>query len=425
MKRYDERMLNALLDRYEHSLLSEGTNRRTVHITQKLTRTLFPEYYDEASLEYELIHEQLEELERKGLVTLSWKDGKVGHILEMCTMNPEKTGQVYALLHRRSKAEKKQVLRKVLEAYKEELPHFAGWALQRLEAGESVRQFLDAEHPKETERVLRLASAVLNNQEDRYLRSFSIDVFHDSKVAEHELSLALSIVSRFERTDLPSELTRDELLEEFRIYRNPTPVFLKGFGVSEKLTEGIGIFQDDLERYPDDLGRYSDDLKRRPENSSGDRADDRSFSGTVSGPDVVLTIENLTSYHQWRTSLHTLGSRELVIYLGGYANAAKRAFLRRLSKRYPTAAFFHFGDIDAGGFRIWKNLSQETGIPIRTWRMDTATFETYLSMGRPLTQNDRKALEKMKEDPFFTEQRELFERMLKENTKIEQECIVQ
>lgn len=76
MKHYDERMLDLLLDRYERNALSEGTNSRTIHIAQRITKQVFPEYFDEASLEYEVIHEQLGELERKGLVTLTWKGRK-------------------------------------------------------------------------------------------------------------------------------------------------------------------------------------------------------------------------------------------------------------------------------------------------------------------------------------------------------------
>ena len=45
------------------------------------------------------------------------------------------------------------------------------------------------------------------------------------------------------------------------------------------------------------------------------------------------------------------------------------------------------------------------------------------SWGRKLTEQDKKTLCGMMDDPFFHEQRELFARMLKVGMKVEQECI--
>ncbi|MGN0361780.1 MAG: Wadjet anti-phage system protein JetD domain-containing protein [Bilifractor sp.] len=458
MKRYDERALRLLLDRYERSALSDGTNTRNIYITVKVTKKNFPEYFDESSSAYIEIHEQLEELEQKGYISLTWKDRKPGHILESITLITEKTEEIYTLLHREPKAQKEKQMLALLEQYEDRLPVFTGWCAGRIRQGLSVRQYADLDHPENTERVLRLCAAILENREEVYLRAFSIRVFHDSKVAESELNLAASILRRFEcredagqrqeltpdavriqasegaperstlgRTSkglethvpggdhaqmpdrksgstidlrLPEDLETDEVLQEFGIYRNPSYVFIKGYGISEKWKEGIGIFQDDLENL--------------------------SFS-TMDGadPDVILTIENLTSYHQWDPQLHTLGARELVIYLAGYANHVKRELLERMHEDCPDAAFFHFGDTDCGGFRIWKHLSQETGISIRTFGMDLPTYEKYRDYGKPLTAGDCSRLAQMLADPFFSGQTDLFQAMLHDNRKIEQECMDQ
>ncbi|MCC6095472.1 MAG: DUF2220 domain-containing protein [Eubacterium sp.] len=438
MRRYDERALQLLLDRYERSALSDGRNTRTIHITIKITKRNFPEYFDESSTSYIEMHEQLEELERKGYVSLSWKDRKAGHILEEVTLCPEKTEEVYALLHREPKAQKEKDMLELLGKYTDRLPVFTQWCAERISRGLSVRQYADLDHPENTERVLRLCAAILENREDSYLRAFSIRVFHDSKVAEGELNLAASILRRFECREnqdqrltscpqpadrgsgiqliaqgsdarlpkqsiypqLPDDLETDEVLQEFGIYRNPSYVFLKGYGISKEWKEGVGIFQDDLEKLSFSMKDGTD-------------------------PDVVITIENLTSYHQWDPALHTLGARELVIYLAGYANHVKRELLTKIHEQCPLAVFFHFGDTDCGGFRIWKHLSQETGIPIRTFGMDLPTYEKYREYGKPLTAGDRSRMEQMLEDPFFAGQTELFHAMVRDNRKIEQECMDQ
>lgn len=399
MKRYDERMLGLLLDRYEKSLLSEGRNSRTIHIAQRMTKTDFPEYYDSASIEYEEIHRQLGELAARGFIALVWKGKKEGHILEKCILREESVEEVYAMLRRRPKADKRRTVLQLLSRYENELPSFTAYIRSRLSEGKSVRQYIDEDQPEELERVLMLAAALLSNTQEQYLRSFSIRVFRDSKLAEKELHLACRILTDFERTDLPSDLETNEILEEFNIYRNPTFVFVKGDWGDHALSQGIGIFQDDLPLLQEKLA------------ADGQK------------PDVILTIENLTSYHRWTTREQKLGKRELVLYLAGYANHVKRHFLEELHRLFPETVFYHFGDIDCGGFRIWKNLCCATGIPIRTYGMDLATWQQYKDTGRPLTAGDRKTLQAMLEDDFYAQQHPLFRRMLEENCKLEQEGI--
>lgn len=399
MKRYDERMLGLLLDRYEKSLLSEGCNRRTIHITQRITKAEFPEYYDSASIEYEEIHRQLGELEAKGLVALTWRGNKEGHILEKCVLQEARVADAYARLHRQTKEEKRRCILQILARYENVLPSFTACIKTRLEEGKGVRQYVNEDEPKELERVLMLAAALLSNTQEQYLRSFSIRVFHDSKLAEKELHQACRILTDFERTELPSDLETDEILEEFNIYRNPTFVFIKGEGLDARLSQGIGIFQDDLTMVQETLAMASQK------------------------PDVLLTIENLTSFHRWNTKEQRLGEHELVLYLAGYANHVKRRFLEELHRLFPEIRFYHFGDIDCGGFRIWKNICCSTGIPIQTYGMDMATWQQYKETGRPLTAGDRRTLQMMLEDDFYTEQHALFKKMLEENRKLEQEGI--
>ena len=86
----------------------------------------------------------------------------------------------------------------------------------------------------------------------------------------------------------------------------------------------------------------------------------------------------------------------------------------------PQAAYRHFGDVDAGGFEIYRDLREKTGIPFRMYRMDLATLQTYEQYGRPLTENDRIRLQKMR---GREELREVIDYMLAHDVKLEQECI--
>ena len=76
VKRYDEKILGKLLDKYERSLLYSGKNQinRTIFIT--IQKSILPEYFDESAMQYDIIHEQLEQLEDKGYIHLFWKNKK-------------------------------------------------------------------------------------------------------------------------------------------------------------------------------------------------------------------------------------------------------------------------------------------------------------------------------------------------------------
>ena len=70
-----------------------------------------------------------------------------------------------------------------------------------------------------------------------------------------------------------------------------------------------------------------------------------------SRPDAVVTVENLTSFHQWEAGGET-GAGNLPGRLSQPCEADVSG--EKLYQAYPGAEYRHFGDIDCGGFRIWK-----------------------------------------------------------------------
>ena len=131
----------------------------------------------------------------------------------------------------------------------------------------------------------------------------------------------------------------------------------------------------------------------------------------------IVTIENLTSFHRWREE------GTLAVYLGGYHNRAKRQFLKELYRAFPDCVYGHFGDLDCGGFQIWKDLCEKTGISFLPRYMDRETYLQFCGTGKDLTEHDRRELLRMMEEPFFAGQRKLFETMLEVGKKVEQEGV--
>ncbi len=432
MKRYDERILHLLLDKYERSLLYKGENQRNQAIAVPVNRKTLPEYFDETSLEYDRIHSQLLEMEERGYVRLVWKAGKTGHILEKCILETETAPEVYALLHRTSKNEKIAQMLDICREFQGKgqiLGGFLAWCEERLTKGESLQGYASIEEPEQFRETCYLMHTIENNQEEIFLREFSIKYFHDSKTAEKSIGHAAALLRDFSgnRTMLHGEgseamldvsMTAEEVLEEFHISKNPGWIMMKGCGrfliasSDPFCPSGQSNAALDISAFPGGIGISSEDIPF--------------IQWDVQvRPMAVITIENLTSFHRWHDP------RYLAIYLGGYHNRAKREFLKQLANSFAAGEegkrevqYFHFGDTDAGGFKIWKNLCIRTGICFKTYRMDLETFRTYAPYGRELTKHDRGELEKMREDPFFEGQRELFTLMLEKDRKIEQECII-
>lgn len=219
--------------------------------------------------------------------------------------------------------------------------------------------------------------------------------FQDTKYFEQIENRIAKVFRQF--SEEYAEMDTMELLAEYGIYRTPNYVYFKGdAGISigeEKvelslLRQGIGISGEDLMHIRfSDLGR----IKK------------------------VITIENLTSFFRYWEE------ESFLIYLGGYHNSIRRILLKMVYEVIPNAKYYHFGDMDAGGFSILRDLRKKTGIPFLSYHMDLDTLKRYKQYGKKLTESDRKRLEKLcGEEEFY----EVIHFMLEENIKLEQECII-
>ena len=203
MKKYDEIMLGRLLDKFEKSSLYDCSNKRTISITQKIEKKDFPEYYEESSMEYQIIHAQLQHIEEKGLVILHWKNRKQGGILEKCELNTDKLKDVYRYLQRKPKQEK---IARAIQACEELLKNennneltieYIEFVIRRLEGNKPLQQYLNIDDIKAFERSVSLLNLVLNNKEECFIREFSVNNLTDSKSAEKEISHTCSVIRKF------------------------------------------------------------------------------------------------------------------------------------------------------------------------------------------------------------------------------------
>lgn len=447
MADYDRKILNALLDSYENSVLSRGENKVSVRIAFRFTKRSIPEYFDESSTEYEAIHACIDNLSGKGFLSdIDWKNGVPGHIVQKVYLNEERTEEVYAYLGRtpRRMYEVRQlellgrlagecVIRPAEQPVRDglhaELPAvisggesgdgtgtgnpaspesgadsvtgtFIAWLSDRIRQHLPVKEYIELSDRKGTEQLVRCVWYVETNTVPCYVREFSIMHFGDSKTFEAIRSRAHKVFIRFGRG--LEEADEKELFAEYGIYDTPNYVYLKGEGSLRiggdeiplrPLRQGIGISGEDLETVQ------------------------------VSGTDDthrIITIENLTTFFRMQED------DALIIYLGGYHNRTRRRLLSMIHEQLPDAQYLHFGDIDAGGFAIYEDLCRKTGIPFTPYRMGIAELEQYGAYAKKLTASDRRRLQLMLDRPpaHLDAYRSDIEYMLRHDIKLEQECIL-
>lgn len=400
MVQYDKAVLNKLLDKYESSVLSTGDNLRNINIEFRFTKKNIPSYFDESSLEYETIHIVMKELEEKNLIRIVWKGNKAGHIIEKVQLNIGHIQTAYDYIKRIPKLDCEKLHIENLTGYMDtvETPvcrEFVEYLLERIKQHQSVKEFIRIDDWEETVRLLDTIQRIEKNNRQLYLREFSIMVLNDSKAFEHMGSKIAGIFKRFKPECQDMELA--EILADYDIYHTPNYVYLKGDATISFGTEKI-----DLTSMKQGIGISGEDISRVKLDS-------------VKKIQKVITIENLTTFFRWREK------NSLIIYLGGYHNAVRRSLLQEIYSSIPEKSYYHFGDIDAGGFEIYRDLRERTGIPFTMYHMDLKTLMLYERYGRELTDNDRKRLMKMADRK---ELEDIVAYMLEHNVKLEQECII-
>lgn len=404
--RYEERILQTLLDSYERSRLSRGENEVAVHIAFPITPKTMPIYFDENSLAYEEIHGTAGHLEEMGYTCFVWKGGKKNHILQKIVLCDEKVDEIYRHLGRVPEKQMQQAQLAVLQELKTECStpvarNFICWLMKRLEQGKTVKEYLNLDDTEGSRRLIRAIHKIETNQKEIYIREFSVQCFGDSKELEKKSGLIGKIFRRF--SDDMEDMDNDVILAEYGIYRTPNYVYVKGSG---RLRIGTPEAYDiDLRSLRQGIGLSGEDL------------DGLEWKVDVSVKRII-TIENLTTFFRWEEP------DSVLIYLGGYHNAVRRKFLQKLYQVFPEAEYFHFGDIDVGGFEIYEDLCRRTGIPFTTYKMGISELEQYEQYTRELTENDRKRMDSLLNNEAYENVWPILRYMKEHGKKLEQESIL-
>lgn len=196
-------------------------------------------------------------------------------------------------------------------------------------------------------------------------RSFSRRAGADSKALERLSGTVAGLLTRL-HPDLvtPTGLDPDDLLATFGISKTPQPLLISApLKIAERALPGLSYY--------------------------GFPPEEAAQVQLAAHVDYVLTIENYVSFvrHVREVNLDRSG---LIMYTGGFPARSHLSQIVRIAKA-TDAPIFHWGDMDAGGVRIFRHLEEALaveGLALRPHLMD----QTFLKKHGAISSNQRRLI---------------------------------
>ena len=131
----------------------------------------------------------------------------------------------------------------------------------------------------------------------------------------------------------------------------------------------------------------------------------------------VVTIENKANFVSAPYQEGTL-----YVFSHGYFSPREKRFLQQLwaALEGKGVQFYHSGDLDYGGVKIFEYIKKNIFPDVRPLMMDAETYERYLAWGEPIAE---KTLQKLK-NTKIPELQGLIDAILEKRAAIEQECFL-
>ena len=139
---------------------------------------------------------------------------------------------------------------------------------------------------------------------------------------------------------------------------------------------------------------------------------------SIVGIRQIMTVENKANYEKMQFRPDTL-----YIFCHGFFSPLERKFLSRVVALAGTdTEYFHWGDMDYGGIRIFKFLQKNLFPKLKPWKMDVTDYKMALQMGASISleADKRERFEQMDAGVLTP----LKEAILKNGKEIEQELLL-
>ena len=278
-----------------------------------------------------------------------------------------------------------------LENYiKEQIDKYNNY--QKVDFSYEIKNGSKIETLDKMEIIYKLAIAVYaqKDKEEIYCRNLSVKAIGNSKTLEKLLKQVYEILYFIEKIDYDDI---HDYFARFNVVFNPEDIRIKGEceiefkNGSRILLNGncIGIMGNEIKEI--------EKIKIRN--------------------DKIYTIENLTTFNDSILD-------GFMIYTNGFPSQSRCKLLKKILQENQEKKYFHYGDIDSGGFYIFNRI-KEIFNNLIPYRMDVQALLSKKDKWISLTETDKKRLLSILDNQNLTEFYEVIQFMFENNCKLEQE----
>ena len=389
----ENEILNSLLNSYEKSKVSKGLNKVRKDIKLDITNDIFETYRNDTSGTLDIV---IERIKRDGFANAIFtRDGQ----FQCLVLNLEKDS-ISNLYKKLGRIDPNDLINDFIVEFENQktgsdiIKSFSIKMIELLNDKKlsSVHQYVQSlDEIKDICKAINAMSVLENDVQERI---FCAKLFSDSKRFNELRSRISKIIRDFSNEPFDDE---EDVIAGMGVIKNTAYAFVKG-DMSLKINDETI-----------DLRKYGEPL------ALSDSAIENLEVISINA-NKLFTVENLTSFDVFNEK------DSIVLYLGGFHNRVKRNLIEKIYKKSPSLAFYHYGDIDAGGFYILNHLRNKTHINFVPYKMGIEELIKYRNNCKKLTQNDRKRLIAMLDNPDFSDFKDTIQYMLNENIKLEQEA---
>ena len=414
---YKKWIMNTLLDKYEQSsAFQTGIFSRRIMLDVQKEKKLQDvlEQFDEKHL----FLTDLTQLKDQGLIDYSWVKHETGNLVDKVWLIPESLNDCYTAVDRTPAAVTLDSFQKLASTYLDKLRSDSDFAVYLQDSVEytAARKKIRAPFTGDMKLNDDLMECLVRLDEcpNQMERVFSSRCFGDSKYFERTLkSKIISILKEIQKNSLgPDEdsaddmLSDEDLLIERGLYRWPE-IFEFNGALIFHMDDGTTI-DTTAQRY----GSYinSDAVKHIL---------------SIEGPQIkrVVFIENKANYIDYQYRQKT--TSDLIVYHGGFYSPMKGVLLSKIYEGCANASFFHWSDIDLGGFRIFHRLQANIVPSVQPLFMDVTALQSNTEACMEIkTDSYLQQLSALLEDPSYSVFFEVIRYMIQNRVRLEQENLI-
>lgn len=409
-------LLNALLDRYERSCGFKENRSQQRRIQLQMyggSKTDFSAYDIEDSLARTAINEAAKKLAAQGVIELEWLRGQEGHILRRIALCPQALVDAYRRTGREPLADTAGQLERRLRQVQQasSVQWVCGYLQEELDFLAKNRRPRAAFPSDATEQNNWLAVLEMlgtqTPEQPLLERVFSLRCLGNSKAFEkHYRARLLGVLRKHLPLDT-EEMSEEELLRQAGLEKYPEWFPFCG---AVQLT------------WPD--GKVLDIAPLRDgfQISAADAPQVQiSYAPQVR---TLLFVENKANYFD-AIRKHPSPERVVVFHGGCYSPQRGRFFQQLCQAAGPQIQLLHWGDIDCGGFQMDSRLRREIDPRIRPWRMDVEQLQGHQAQAESFSEAYAAKLERLLQDPYLQDSREVLIYMLQHRLRLEQEALLE